>query len=158
MKQVNRVMAVVERICLTIASGLLIFICLSIAAQVVVRKLGGTMVWVDEMTRFAFIYLVLLGTVDLARKGGHISITSFLDMLPAGARKVADLVIYLAVTGFSGLMVYSYFMAAGKYEGVYFSVVKWIPMTGHYLLVAVLMALITLESILHIIDLVQGGK
>ena len=157
MKQMNRIMAVVDRICLTIASGLLVFICLAIAAQVVVRKLGGTIIWVDEMTRYAFIYLVMFGTVDLARKGGHISITSFLDMLPDNVRRVADILIYAVVTVFSGLMVYSYFMAAGKYEGVYFSVVKWIPMTWHYLLVAVLMALITLESLLHIIDIVRGG-
>lgn len=158
MKTINRITSIMDRICLFVASCLMAFICLVIVAQVVVRKFGGTIIWVDEMTRYAFICLVLFGTVDLARQGGHISITSFVDMLPPAARRIAYIVIYALVTGYSAFMVYAYIYAIGNYEGVYFSVVKAIPMSGFYALVAVLMALITVQSALHIVDLAIGGS
>lgn len=69
MKSINKITSFIDKVCVFAGVCLLIFIAGSIAAQVVVRKLGGSMFWVDEMTRYAFIWLVLFGTVDLARKG-----------------------------------------------------------------------------------------
>lgn len=154
MSTIKKIGSVLERTCMVIAAVLLVFICIAIAGQVLVRKLGGTLVWVDELTRYAFVCLVLFGTVSAARTNGHISITSFLDMVPSGARKIIDVIIYIVITVESIILTYAYVYAIGNYEGVTFSVVKQITMSQYYILVAVLMILITLASILHIVDLV----
>ena len=154
MKTINKFTSAVDAACRTAAALLLVFICAAIAGQVAVRKLGGTLVWVDELTRYAFVYLVLFGTVDLARTGGHIAITSFLDMLPGAVRKGIEILIYLAVSAFSGIMTFAYVNAVTKYEGAPFSVVKSISMSQHYILVSILTGLITIASILHIVDII----
>ena len=158
MKSINKITSFIDKVCVFAGVCLLIFIAGSIAAQVVVRKLGGSMFWVDEMTRYAFIWLVLFGTVDLARKGGHITITTFLDMLPQKMEKIANCVIYVAVAAFAGLMAYTYFRAISNYEGVTFSVVTAIPMGFHNVLIGILMSLITLASFLHIVDIAYSMK
>lgn len=153
MKLINKVTTVVDQICRTAAACILLFICVSITGQVIVRKMGGTLIWVDELTRYAFIWLVLFGTVDLARKGNHISITSFLDLLPETVRMIFNMVIYLVVSVFSGIMTYAYFMAITNYKGVTFSVVKSISMSHYYITITILMGMITIASFLHIVDI-----
>lgn len=153
MKTINKITGAVDLACRIIAGCLLIFICAAIVGQVIVRKLGGALIWVDELTRYAFVWLVLFGTVDLARAGGHISITSFLDMLPRRAGKAMEILIYLVVSGFSGIMTYAYLSAVQNYKGMTFSVLKFISMSHYYRVVAALMGMITLASLLHIADI-----
>lgn len=155
MKTVNKVTSIIDKVCLFIAAFLLVFICTVIALQVIVRKLGGTLVWVDEMTRYSFVWLVLFGTIDLARSGGHIAITSFLDMLPEKIRKIVDVLVYVLVTAFALVLTYAYIRTIGNYKGVTFSVLTSIPMGFHYILISVLMGLITLASVLHIVDILS---
>ena len=51
-------------------------------------------------------------------------------------------------------MTFAYVNAVTKYEGVTFSVVKSISMSQHYILVSILTGLITIASILHIVDII----
>lgn len=149
MKTIEQIAHFIEKLCIVVASALLLFISGAILAQIIVRKAGGTLVWVDEMTRYSFVWLVMFGTVSIAHKGEHISITSFLDMLPVNIRKAVDILIYIIVAAFCAVMTYAYVSAIGNYAGVTFSVVTAIPMAFHYVLVALLMGLTTIASLLH---------
>jgi C4-dicarboxylate transporter DctQ subunit len=49
--------------------------------------------WVEEVARFAFVWMVFLGAGLLAREGGHISLEAFFNMLPQRYRRVGLIVI-----------------------------------------------------------------
>lgn len=158
MKTIQKTADIIEKLCIFVASALLLFISGAIFVQIIVRKLGGTLVWVDEMTRYSFVWLVMLGTVSIAHRGEHISITSFLDMLPEKLRRIVDILIYLIVAAFCAVMTYAYVYAIGNYAGVTFSVVTAIPMAFHYVLIALLMGLTTAASLLHAAELALRSR
>lgn len=53
--------------------------------------------WVDESSRFLFIWLVFLGAVLAYEKNEHIGLDFFLDFLPERARKYVVMASYVLV-------------------------------------------------------------
>jgi TRAP-type mannitol/chloroaromatic compound transport system permease small subunit len=111
MKKISKLLDVFEKICVEICVILLAVIALSIFYQVVARKLGYSVTWVDETTRYAMVLLVFLGTLEIARHGQHIRIVSFVDMLPPGLRKMTEILTYLLDTLGSVLIWEGLYMA-----------------------------------------------
>lgn len=156
MKQINKINDYIIKACRIGTAAIFVFICAAVILQVVVRKLGGDVPWVDELTRYSFVLSVLYGSVGVVRKGDHIRITSFLNMVPPTIRRYLDALIYAIVIAFSMILVYAYVYAINYYEGATFNIVTSITMSGYYTAVAVGMALITLSAILYIIDILTG--
>ena len=69
MKRLNKFLDILEKICMEICVILLLVISLSILYQVIVRKLGYSVTWVDETARYAMILLVFVGTIPITRRG-----------------------------------------------------------------------------------------
>ncbi len=70
--------------------------------QVIGRYLlGVTTSYTDEMARFLFIWVSLLGAAYVLGKRGHIAITGLIDMTPRGIRRGFDLLIAALVILFS---------------------------------------------------------
>lgn len=53
--------------------------------------LNSPLHWPEEMARWAFLWLVMLGCVTVTRTGTHIRMSMFVHMLPKGARAYTDL-------------------------------------------------------------------
>lgn len=53
--------------------------------------LNSPLPWPEEMSRWAFLWLVMLGCVTVTRTGTHIRMSMFVHMLPKGARAYTDL-------------------------------------------------------------------
>ncbi|GMG82120.1 TRAP transporter small permease [Paralimibaculum aggregatum] len=70
------------------AAVLLLFVMTGLVlAQVGLRFLFGLGYgWIDELARLAFIWLVFLGAVVGMRRGLHIRVTLFIDLLPPAVR------------------------------------------------------------------------
>ncbi len=68
---------------------------------VIFRGLGNPLVWSDELAQYLLVWCGFAGWMIAARRGSHIRITVFLDMMPRAARLVAEAVIQLAVIAFA---------------------------------------------------------
>ena len=108
MKKLKKISAAVNKV--VSCAGMLIFIVLIIAcvAQVFFRFiLNHSLSWTEELARFAFIWMHMLGASLLIQGSGHASVTVILDALHGTTRKVLDTFIELIVFADGVVMLYS---------------------------------------------------
>lgn len=74
------------------AAALLLFMVVVACIQVVSRYvLGSPLPWPEELARWSFLWLVMLGCVMATRVGGHIRMAMLVHRLPASTRRHTDL-------------------------------------------------------------------
>lgn len=67
----------------------------AIMAMVIAYQVFGRYVldrspsWSEEIARYLLVWLTMLGSAAVLRGGGHIAVTTLIDMLPAAPRRVA---------------------------------------------------------------------
>jgi TRAP-type C4-dicarboxylate transport system permease small subunit len=114
-------------------------------------------VWIPDVTRFLFIWMVFLGTALMHLRGSHLVIDFIQMRLPASLRRATEMVISGAMLAMAGVL-----LAVGwrimeirmdiPYTG-------WEVPTGYaYLAVPVAAALIGLISLGNLWDWVQRAK
>ena len=156
MKEIKKIMDAVERICMEICVVLLVFITAAVFIQVIIRKAGGSVTWVDESTRYAYVLMILMGTIVIARKGIHIRVTSFVDFLPVKVRRTTETVSYLLVAAMAALFSYSCYFAGTKAGAVRFSIITAIKMSDFYYVCAFVSAVVVLMIVAHIYEIITG--
>jgi TRAP-type transport system small permease protein len=78
--------------------GLLMGMALVVFANVLLRYVsGGSIVWAEEVARYAMVWLTLLGAGPVLRTGGHIAIENLQDVLPPSAARVMRAAIALTL-------------------------------------------------------------
>ena len=76
-----------------------------VLAQIYYRYIRESpLVWSEELSRYIFIWVSLLGWVLATRSGTHIRITFFQERLPAPVRKFLDFIFQLCTLGFLGVL------------------------------------------------------
>ncbi|GHV36361.1 ABC transporter permease [Spirochaetia bacterium] len=65
--------------------------------NVVLRQFGKGFAWSEEIARFAFIYLVYLGSIGAAHENRHLLIDSILTRIPAAAQKILYALIQVCI-------------------------------------------------------------
>ena len=82
-----RLTAALDRYVCWVCVGLLAVIFVIMVLQVTCRYvLGSPLVWSEELARYLYIWVCFLGAPVALRRGNHIAITLFVDLLP---RKLA---------------------------------------------------------------------
>lgn len=61
--------------------------------------------WAEELSRFIFIWIIMLGAVLVTREQSHIEFVLFIDLLPKRLRWVSSILIRLLMVAFCGVMV-----------------------------------------------------
>ena len=84
----------------------LLILALVIFAAVVARQAGITIVGADEAGQLLLVFMVFLSLTVTQSQGGHIRMEALVSVLPAGARRVADMLSLLAGIALSSLMLY----------------------------------------------------
>lgn len=95
--------------------GIVFFVILIIAcvAQVFFRfVLNNSLSWSEEMARYCFIWMHMLGTSLLIEANEHATVTAVLDLLHGTVRKIVDVVIELIVFFSGSIMLYAGFKLA----------------------------------------------
>lgn len=88
-----------------------------IFAQVVSRYLfGQPLVWVEELSTYAFIWGTFIGAAAGLKQGRHLKIESFVGWLPAGARRGLRIALDLLIALFCVLLVVNGFKAMFLFE------------------------------------------
>jgi TRAP-type C4-dicarboxylate transport system permease small subunit len=104
----------------SVAGAFFAAVMISIFLQVLTRllpKLFGdsaiiSLPWTEELSRFAFVWLLMLGASVGLYKQEHFSLTLFTDWLSPALRWWCELLVYLAELVFIGFLIrYGYLMA-----------------------------------------------
>ncbi|NYZ17230.1 TRAP transporter small permease subunit [Azospirillum sp. RWY-5-1] len=83
---VPAVLRAVERVVDGLAVTLFLMMFALVLASVVTRAFGEPLVWGDELTRYLFVWIALLGWAVAMRRGSHIAIGNIVALLPAPVR------------------------------------------------------------------------
>jgi len=108
--------------------------------------------WVEETSRFLFIWLSFLGAALAVERMVHIRIDFFAQLLPARARLLLEILVYLGVVGFA--LVVTYEGALVTLRAGDRSPVLLIPMSVAYLALPVSGVAIVLFALRTLVDLV----
>lgn len=100
-RKVNKIVGVI---------GVILFIIMTISCvlQVFFRFiLNDSLSWSEELSRFTFIWVHLIGTSLLIQSKGHATVTVILDLLKGKPRKFAEIIISLIIFINGAIMLYS---------------------------------------------------
>ena len=118
--------------------ALLIGLTLLLGASISMRYfLGQPISWSNSVARYAYIYIVLIGSAISYMIDGHAIIESFYNVLPRGFKVVCDLAHYLIVMGLSVLLVIKGFKYTIKMWAVHSPVLTFFPIGIVYLSVPI---------------------
>ena len=102
-------MRLLDRLLCWVVTALFIFFVSITFLQVMLRYLfSNSLGWIDEISRYSFIWMVFLAAAICARRGTHMAITLLEEMLAERGRRVlmilADLgmIVFAAVVGIGG--------------------------------------------------------
>jgi len=88
----------------TIIASILGVMTLITFANVVVRKLGGNILWAQEVTVFLFAWLVILGASYALKKSQHLGVDALINAVAPGVRRTLGILSGFAVFAFAALM------------------------------------------------------
>lgn len=138
-----------------IGAALLIIFCLNLY-QVGGRYLFGIgAVWIPDVTRFLFIWMVFLGTALMHLRGQHLMIDFVQVRLPARLRRAAEALIGLAMLALAIVLLLAGWRIAGIRMDIPYT--GWEVPTGYaYLAVPVAAALIGVTSLANLWEWWRG--
>jgi TRAP-type C4-dicarboxylate transport system permease small subunit len=88
-----------------LAVALLFLIGASMAVQVFMRTVfSAPLSWPEELSQFMFVWASVLGAVGAAKRLGLVRVETLAEKLPAGVRKVLELLILVAVAVLLGVL------------------------------------------------------
>jgi TRAP-type transport system small permease protein len=89
--------------------------------------------WTEEVTSFAFVWLVFVGAAEVNRRRQHISVDIVTALLPQAIQRVLALVIEVVVIGFSLYAAWLGIQQAIASQGSFTSILRlplWIGYSG----------------------------
>ena len=102
----DRLFALLERVLEPVLAGLLAFITIGVFIQVVLRYVFAmSFLWGEELSLFAFIWCVYLGTAICSWRHTHFSFDIFSEILSGRAAGVQRLLVDLCVLTVTVVMV-----------------------------------------------------
>ena len=111
--------------------GLLLFVmailtCINVFARYI---LHSSMPFVEELTCVGLVIISVGGAATAAKRGAHLGLTLFTDMMPKKAQIVCQIVGNLLGIAFGAVLVYFGFLMAQQEYGM------WIPICGAVLII-----------------------
>jgi len=77
----------------SIAGFFLIFMMLSICADLLCRRMGHPLMWVMEVTEYSLLYITFLGTAWVLEREGHVKMDIIIDALNPKKQALLGMVI-----------------------------------------------------------------
>lgn len=128
-----------------------------VVAQVVCRyALGAPLTWSEELARYMQIWMVMLGSAVMMRKGGHLAIDLVTASLPERIKKATDFIVFVSIIVFFSIVCYQgIFLTINA--GRQTSQALNMPMSYVYASLPVGGALILMETVIRFIGFLKGG-
>nr|WP_321456608.1 TRAP transporter small permease [uncultured Cohaesibacter sp.] len=152
MRTLEWVCSAIEKIINFVIILCLMLMTLVIFYQVVLRYVfDSSNIWAEEFARYAFIWVVLLGSASALRRFQHIRIDFIVNMLPERGQKIVNFINYILIVGFLVTLI-KYGIAISMKTTHQISAGLHIPMSFMYLSIpigAALMLLFAIQIILR---------
>ena len=100
-----------------------------VVGAVLFRKIGGALVWYDEVASILLAWLTYYGAAYAALKRGHIGFGTVVQRFPANVRRVTDVVSKIIVIAFFALTAYAGWRVVQVLGGSTLVSLPWMPMT-----------------------------
>ena len=144
-------------------NGLLFVIMVAMAlvlgANIALRFLfNSPITWSNVVTRYAYIYIVLLGTAISYIEGSHAQIDVIHQMAPPWLKAVFDLCHFVIMMFLCGVLIYFGTIHTINMWAVHSPVVTWLPIGLVYLSVPVSAVVMLLFLVKCILDLILSHK
>jgi TRAP-type C4-dicarboxylate transport system permease small subunit len=152
---VDRVFALLERVLEPVLAGLLAFITLGVFIQVVLRYVfAKSFLWGEELSLFAFIWCVFLGTAVCSWRHTHFSFDLFSEVLRGRAAGLQRLAVDLCILSVTVVM-----MVTG-WQFSQMSIARLSPALGITLLVPTIIIPVSgvLMSIVCLVDIARDCR
>jgi TRAP-type transport system small permease protein len=152
---VNRVFALLERVLEPVLAALLAFITIGVFIQVVLRYVFAmSFLWGEELSLFAFIWCVFLGTAVCSWRHTHFSFDLFSEVLRGRAAGVQRLAVDLCILSVTVVMVVT------GWQFSQMSIARLSPALGITLLVPTIIIPVSgvLMSIVCLVDIARDCR
>lgn len=116
--------------------------------------LSAPLTWSEELARYLQIWMVMLGSATMMRKGGHLAIDIVTASMPPKVKRVTDVIVYLATIIFFGIVLY-YGIFLTMNAGRQTSPAVNMPMSFVYAALPTGSALILMETIIRFINFLR---
>ena len=151
-----------ERLLSIVCTGLFLVIAILIAVQVFTRYvMDHTLAWSEQAARGAFIWLIMLYSGVLVRKGGNLGFDILVKRLPPAGRHLCRVLCEIALLVFSCYWFCQGLLLCSSVAGFTLSGLK-LPYNALYAaepVGAALIAVFSLELLVrHILELRKGGE
>lgn len=104
MKSANKVLSKIEQYFIAI---LLLVIAVILFFNVVLRFFGTSMLWAEELARYAIVWITFVGASVCVYKGAHIGVDVIMNVLSEKPKKILSII--LAVFSLIFSVVFTYF-------------------------------------------------
>lgn len=150
----DAVLARVNGVVNVILFCIMVAMALVLGANIALRYLfDSPITWSNVVSRYAYIYIVLLGTAISYAEGSHAQIDVIHQMVPARIQWLFDLSHFLVMVLFCGLLVYFGSVHALDMWAVHSTVVTWLPIGLVYLAVPLSAVVMLVFLVRSIVDL-----
>jgi TRAP-type C4-dicarboxylate transport system permease small subunit len=161
LKVYGKFLDILEKILSVILAILLAAMVLIFCYQVFLRYvLHGANAWSEDLTRYLFVYTVLLGAGIATRKASHLTVDMFIDLLPKRV-KAGIQIIFCGLIYFFLFFLFTEGMSLVQNTMKSISASLRVPMAYFYLAIpigAVLMMLNLFEYLCHRILILVGRE
>lgn len=124
-------------------------------ANVLMHVFHRDIAWTTEFCEFMMVWATFLGGASIARRGGHMTITEFLDKLSADGRRKADGIIQVFCLAVLVLLVkFGYGIVMANW-GNELTVLEW-PMALQYLALPVGSAAMLVFVFFDLVQIIRG--
>jgi TRAP-type C4-dicarboxylate transport system permease small subunit len=138
-----------DRGCQAVTAIALVIALISMAAQIISRYvIGSSLVWSEELARYALIWSAMVGSAVAYREGNHIGITLLVDLCPEVIRKLVFRLVHAMVLLFAGIVAWhGWFLALRNFERHQLSAALQIDIAWAYMAIPVGAGLIMMAAV-----------
>ncbi|WIV13020.1 TRAP transporter small permease [Proteiniborus sp. MB09-C3] len=156
MKSANKVLSKIEQYFIAI---LLLIVAVILFINVVLRFFGTSMLWAEELARYAIVWITFVGASVCVYKGAHIGVDVIMNILGEKPKKILSLILALFSLIFSVVFTYfSFKITMNVHNTNQISSTMGIPMSIVYAAMPVGGILMSIRYIQEFISLIKVGE
>jgi len=156
MKSFNNFLSKIEQYFIGI---LLLAIAFMLFINVVLRLFGSSLVWSEEVARYAIVWLTFIGSSVCVYKGAHIGVDAIMNVLSEKGKKILLLITILMSIIFTILFTYlSFTITKGVFDTNQVSSTIKVPMVYVYGAMPVGGVLMLIRYIQEFFKQLKGGE
>ncbi|HBR01086.1 MAG TPA: hypothetical protein DD738_00565 [Ruminiclostridium sp.] len=133
----KKVRELYERIITHFGAIMMLAIALIICLQIVVRRIGITVSWTEEIARYAFVVLCFMVWPVVILRGGDIVVSVVFDLFPKKFRRIALGVMHILMSFCLGLVLYSILRNIAVSGKVGLVSLRWLKLSYIYYFVVI---------------------